>query len=209
MQEYIQMLLDWLAVQDTSIIYLFLCFSNFLENLFPPWPGDVVTAFSGFLLARLPGLQVWQLVLATYMGNLLGGFTTFYLGERLLNFIRRHNLPFKKSFFSEEALEKTIQWFDKYAVPVVLFSRFYAGIRFFVSIVAGISKMSPLSFGLYFSIGVSLWCGALIYGGYYLGQNWSYVVQAVQIYNRFIIVLLLLIAGTLFYLRLRNRKENE
>jgi len=42
----------WIVEQNILLIWLFFFFSNFLENVFPPWPGDTVTVFGGFLVAK-------------------------------------------------------------------------------------------------------------------------------------------------------------
>lgn len=91
-----------------------------------------------------------------------------------------------------------MSWFQKNSVLVVLFSRFSAGIRFFVSIVAGMVKMNPILFFGCFGAAVFLWCGSLIASGFYLGSHWEDVLGFLEIYNRIIIILVVLIV-ILFY----------
>ncbi|TGL07657.1 DedA family protein [Leptospira levettii] len=172
----------------------FFCFSNFLENIFPPWPGDTITVFSGFI-SSTPNSPVSfsSVVIATFLGNLFGGLVMYYFGESFLKFLKRTRIPFLSNLYHEESLHKTLVWFRKYENVVVLLSRFSAGIRFFVSIVAGMSKMNIIKFVILYSVAVSLWCGLLLFGGSFLGSNWNQIIVILSFYNRTILAILLVI----------------
>ncbi|TGL90378.1 DedA family protein [Leptospira congkakensis] len=176
------------------VLWIFFCFSNFLENVFPPWPGDTVTVFSGFLSSS-PGspLSFISVVAATYLGNLLGALVMYFFGERFLYFLKRSRFLFLSTFYQEENLHKTLDWFRKYEIVVVLLSRFSAGIRFFVSIVAGMSKMNVIKFITLYSIAISLWCGLLLFGGSLLGSNWNQIIVMLSYYNQTIGIVLICI----------------
>ncbi|WP_408605920.1 DedA family protein [Leptospira wolbachii] len=189
------------------VLWGFFCFSNFLENVFPPWPGDTVTVFSGFL-ASSPGspLSFVSVVVATYLGNLLGALVMYFFGERILHFLKRSRFPFLSALYQEENLHKTLVWFRRYEFVVVLLSRFSAGIRFFVSIVAGMSKMNVIKFVLLYSIAISLWCGLLLLGGSVLGANWNQIVVMLSYYNQVIGFIILCLF--LYFLYQIKKKRN-
>ncbi|TGM51478.1 DedA family protein [Leptospira vanthielii] len=189
------------------VLWGFFCFSNFLENVFPPWPGDTVTVFSGFL-ASSPGspLSFVSVVVATYLGNLLGALVMYFFGERILHFLKRSRFPFLSALYQEENLHKTLVWFRRYELIVVLLSRFSAGIRFFVSIVAGMSKMNVIKFVLLYSIAISLWCGILLLGGSVLGANWNQIVVMLSYYNQ---VIGLIILCLFFYFLYQIKKKRN
>ncbi|PJZ86139.1 hypothetical protein CH366_08475 [Leptospira harrisiae] len=189
------------------VLWAFFCFSNFLENIFPPWPGDTVTVFSGFLSSN-PGspLSILSIVGATYIGNLLGALAMYYFGERILQFLKRSRFPFLSALYQEENLHKTLEWFRKHEVIVVLLSRFSAGIRFFVSIVAGMSKMNVIKFILLYSVAISIWCGLLLFGGSLLGSNWNQIVVMLSYYNQTIGMVLIFLF--LYFLYQIRKKRN-
>ncbi|MCT8332386.1 DedA family protein [Leptospira sp. 85282-16] len=188
------------------VLWVFFCFSNFLENVFPPWPGDTVTIFSGFLSSSQDSpLSLVSVVLATYFGNLLGALVMYFFGERILQFLKRSKFPFLSALYQEENLQKTLVWFRKHEIVVVLLSRFSAGIRFFVSIVAGMSKMNIIKFVLLYSIAISLWCGILLLGGSLLGSNWNQIVVMLSYYNR--VIGLVILCFILYFLYKLRRKE--
>ncbi|MCG6144765.1 DedA family protein [Leptospira bandrabouensis] len=188
------------------VLWVFFCFSNFLENVFPPWPGDTVTVFSGFLSSSQDSpLSFFSVVLATYFGNLLGALVMYFFGERILQFLKRSKFPFLSALYQEENLRKTLVWFRKHEIAVVLLSRFSAGIRFFVSIVAGMSKMNIIKFVLLYSFAISLWCGLLLLGGSLLGSNWNQIIVMLSYYNR--VIGFVILCFILYFLYKLRRKE--
>ena len=188
------------------VLWVFFCFSNFLENIFPPWPGDTITVFSGFISSTQNApISFSSVVLATFLGNLLGALVMYYFGERFLLFLKRTKIPFLSSLYHEENLRKTLVWFRKYEIVVVLVSRFSAGIRFFVSIVAGMSKMNIIKFVVLYSIAISMWCGMLLFGGSFLGTNWNQIVVILSYYNQTIGLILLFLILYFLYQMLKKR----
>lgn len=207
--QIIHFFLQWISSQNEFVIWLFFAFSNFLENVFPPWPGDTVTVFGGFMVARNT-FNIYGLVTSTFIGNIVGGLLMYKFGHRFLHWLDQHTFPFKTTFYTKESIHQTFTWFHRNAPMVVLISRFSAGIRFFVSIVAGMARMNLFYFLLYFSTAIILWCGLLIYGGFYLGKNWEEVVGMIQIYNKIILIILLSIFGFVVYRKYgKGKKERK
>ncbi len=204
---YFQSLLDWVAGLPSELVWIFFALSNLTENVFPPWPGDTVTAFGGFLLAR-GGIGFWELATSTLFGNLAGAWIMYAFGHKLLDWLKYKEFPFKSELYNEESIQKTLTWFSRNSVVVVIFSRFSAGVRFFVSIVAGMVNMNPALFFTYFSIAVLLWCGILIYGGFYLGSHWEKVLEFLALYNKiFTTVFTLAIVTFLVYTKILKKKR--
>jgi len=127
-------------------------------------------------------------------------------GDKFLKWVQIKEFPFKKELYDEKKIQKTFHWFEKNEVIVILLSRFSAGIRFFVAIIAGMVGINIFKFFLYFSISVFLWCGLLIQGGYSLGSNWGLIVEYIALYNRvFFSSLGLVLIIFLFYSLLKKK----
>lgn len=195
----------WIVEQNEVFIWFFFFFSNLLENVFPPWPGDTVTVFGGFLVAQSlefgkTGFGIMGLFSSTYLGNVCGAYLMIKFGARFLKWVQKKEFPLKKEIYDEEKIQKTFDWFHKNEILVILFSRFSAGIRFFVAIIAGMVGINLYKFFLYFSISVILWCGLLIQGGYSLGSNWGLIVEYIALYNKvFFAILALSFVVFVFY----------
>ncbi|MCS6985163.1 MAG: DedA family protein [Leptospiraceae bacterium] len=180
---------SYLEVVHPAYYGFFIGFSAFIENIFPPYPGDTVIVFAGYLLAkRLIGLS--ELVISVYAGNLAGASIMYYFGEHVLDWIQKISRGRLLADFDKSKIDTTKKWFDRYGIWTVIFSRFSAGIRFFVAIAAGLVRMPFFLFLLCFALATTLWNALLIYGGYALGENWEKMLEILRIYNIVVIGLL-------------------
>lgn len=186
--------------------WFFVFFSAFMENIFPPYPGDSVIVLGGYLWGA-GKMSFWSLATSVYAGNLAGAGVMYYFGEHVLDFFRkRFRNKWTQEVLDPESLKKTESWFKKWGVIAVIFSRFSAGIRFFVAIVAGMFRMNIFVFMLCFSIATFLWNSLLIYGGYVLGENWRKVIDYMQLYNT-VIIGVIGIAVIIWLLYRRKKKQ--
>lgn len=185
--------------------WFFVFFSALLENLFPPYPGDSVVVLGGYLWGA-GKMGFFSLASAVYAGNIAGAVAMYYFGEHVLSFFRKFPNKWTQEVLDAEKLRKTENWFAKWGILAVLLSRFSAGIRFFVAIVAGMFRMNIFLFIVSFSVATLLWNSLLIYGGYVLGENWRRVIEYLQLYNTVLISLMVAAAVAWFFYR-RYKKQ--
>ena len=84
------------------------------------------------------------LELVTLAGNMAGAYIMYFAGEGILALARKYHARISwawarnqvEELTSPESMDRTAKWFRKWGLWFVLFSRFSAGIRFFVSIIA-------------------------------------------------------------------------
>lgn len=173
------------------LIYLAVFLSALIENLFPPYPGDAVIVFAGFVSAGGESSSALCLLFAL-AGNLLGGAMMFWGGGRVLDLAHRvnawvgrprwlHNLL--ENLSSAQRMEKAKASLDRFGLWLVLVSRFLAGVRYFVSIVAGLGGMNPVAFFLSFAAGVLIWNALLLYAGWQLGAAWRLALEWIRLYS--------------------------
>jgi membrane protein DedA with SNARE-associated domain len=188
----------------------FLFGSVFIENIFPPYPGDTIVVFAGYLVGT-KNLNIINAALAIYIGNLLSASLMYYFGHEILEFIikkvKNKNI---REVFSKKHLERTHIWFEKHGLWAVIFSRFSAGIRFFVAIAAGIAEMPFGIFFFAFSIATAIWNTILVYAGYTLGKNWDDVLGYVKLYSSiFGVILVLALMVYLFRVNKNTGKKRK
>lgn len=188
----------------------FIFFSAFLENIFPPYPGDTVIIFAGYLSGQKV-VSLYSVIVSSFLGSLLGGLLMYFFGEKLLLFLRNNFGQYSWSEFLQDQHLKTSQkWMEKYGIWIVIFSRFSAGIRFFVAIVAGMSHMNILLFTITFSLGTFLWNFVLIFLAFQVGENWQRVLDFLRIYNFIVVAFLFLLATAwAFYKMKKNAKKQK
>lgn len=189
---------------------VFIGISAFIENVFPPYPGDTFIVVGGALVAS-GKINIYGLYLSILIGNLSGALLMFTLGSHVIEFLRR---VFGKTkigdFLSPENLKSSEIWFRKYGFWAVVFSRFSAGVRFFVAIVAGLSKMNIISFTIAFTIATLLWNSLLIYAGYVLGDNWNKVIEFINVYNIIVMgILIPILLAFIAYKMFRKKKDKK
>lgn len=185
---------------------LFIFLSAFIENVFPPYPGDTVMVFGGYLHGT-DRISLPVLILAIYFGNILSATFMYFMGEKVLLFFQKYiKIKSIRELLAPENLEHTHEWFEKYGFVAVIFSRFSAGIRFFVAIVAGMVKMNYILFLLAFSVATTIWNTLLVSGGYFLGENWEQVTEYLRVYN---IIVGIIIAAVIViaYIVIKRRKN--
>ena len=141
-----------------------------VESACIPLPSEIIMPFSGFLVF-LGQFNIITLTFAGALGNLIGSvaaYTAGYYGGR----------PFVEKFgkfilVSHRDLDTADRWFTRYGDGAVFFSRMLPIVRTFISLPAGISKMSFTRFSIYTFLGSVPWCFFLAFIGLKLGENWN------------------------------------
>lgn len=206
---------EWMRDLPEWAMYVFLCVSSMIENIFPPWPGDVPIVFAGFLAAH-GVLTLSMAFAASLIGNLLSGLFMYYAGTYVVFIVYRIRLRVRRpafvrkwlgEVFSRKQLERTREWFVRWGAGLVIISRFLAGIRIFVVVVAGLTRMNLAIFLLAFGLGVSIWNVLLLGGGYALGENWEQILGWIKIYSTAVVSLLTIGFGSYLLWRWRKRLQ--
>lgn len=169
-----------------SIGYWGIFLGMILESACIPIPSEVIMPFGGYLVST-GHLNMIGVILIGTLGNIVGSLIAYAVGywggERFINRFGKY------VFLSKKHLESAENWFDKRGEMTVFISRILPAIRTFISLPAGIARMSIIKFITYTAIGSVFWSTILTYVGYTLGENWgkiqnvlhpiSYLVAAV------------------------------
>jgi membrane protein DedA with SNARE-associated domain len=204
---YLDRFLDLLNSLPDFLIYFLLGLSAFVENVFPPIPGDTITAFGAFLVGT-ERLHFFGVYLSTTLGSLLGFMSLFWVG-RLLG--RRFFVERDLWFFKARDIMRAEDWFRKYGYLLILLNRFLPGIRSVISICGGISRLRTFRVALLALISCGVWNLIWIAVGYMLGSNWETVKDRVTYimvrYNLAIFVLFGLVVLFFVLKRLVKRAQ--
>ncbi len=176
-----------------------------------PLPPEVFIPLAGFMVAQ-GELNPIAVIFSAVVGFLLSVLPWYlvgrYLGEKgLRHFLHRHR---RWVILSTKDLEKATEWFQRSRGQAILLSLLLPGVRNIISIPAGISGMSFISFFLYTTIGAVVWLSGLMGIGYVLGSRYYLVNHYIgSVYNIIIPLLILafLIWGVQRYLKYRTNKS--
>ena len=189
---------------DPFFSYSMLAVASFIENIFPPAPGDVITVFGASLVGTGHLDFIWVLF-STTLGSVAGFMAYFFLGRRLG---KRFFMAKDYAFLPKDAFAKTELWFSKYGYSIVIANRFLSGLRSVISLFCGISQLNVGKVLIYSTISALLWNTILIYLGSILGQNWDLVKSYLSQYGQ-IVVSLMILTGIVFFIRKRFKNRSK
>ncbi len=164
---------QWIATYGYGMIFLLLL----LGVVGLPVPDETLLVFCGYLIfkERMHPLPAW---LAALAGSWCGITLSYTIGRTLgLGAVRRFG---KYLHITEERLDQVHRWFDRIGHWALFAGYYIAGLRHFTAIVAGASKLRFVSFAAYAWPGGLLWVTTFLALGYYLGENWRRISEAIE-----------------------------
>jgi membrane protein DedA with SNARE-associated domain len=202
----LEQLIAHLSAIDAWYVYLAIFAISYIENLFPPFPSDVLVVFGGSLIAIGKGHVVPTLLFGT-AGSTLGFMTMYWIGFKIGN---RYLETGRIKFVSIALVEKVEAWFRHYGYWIIVLNRFLAGTRAAVSFCAGASEMDLTRTTTLSALSALAWNGLLVYLGFLLGENWRNIGSYLSTYSLVVsIVIATLIAIWIVIALLRGRRGRK
>jgi membrane-associated protein len=192
--------LFYLTSQGAIYIYLIIFISVIIENLFPPYPGDAVVLAGAFLAGR-GDIGYVPLFAVAVAGGMIGAMMLYFFGRKKGRSLFE---KYDKYYLRLENLNKIENWFRRFGVWVLLFSRFLAGARSVIALAAGVGNVPIRRMSVLTLISFCLWNGILIGGMYLLKSNWPKLTHLIKSYNMALVItsaVLLLIWLAIVYKR--------
>ena len=146
-----------------------------------PIPSEVVMAFGGALASPTfastalgdPGakLGLAAVMLVGLVGSLIGSWLAYWAGyaggRPLIDRWGRYLL------LRPHEVDRAHEWFERRGEWAVCFLRLVPLIRAFISLPAGVARMSFRRFTLFTLLGIVPWTVGLAVAGYWLGESWD------------------------------------
>jgi len=194
---------DWILGLGVFWIYAAVVVASFIENIFPPFPGDTVTIV-GAALATTGRLDLVLVFFGAWLGGIISVMLIYSFGKSHGHeyFINRN---FK--YFPREKLKIFEEWLDRRGAWLIVGSRFVVGFRTLISLAAGIGKWPAWQMFLYSSISFWLFNSILILATYYLIDNLPALTQYIKVYQYLFWPLIIFLAAG--YLIMRRRKAKQ
>ena len=179
-----------------------------LENLFPPIPSEVVLPLAGFTAAQ-GKMNVYLAFIFATIGSVVGAYILYWVGAAV-GAERLRKIADWMWLTTREDVDKSLHWFDKYGTWSILIGRLIPGIRSLISIPAGIDRMNLFQFGLYTTIGSSVWNAILVSLGYWLGDRYTIVADVIDKYSNVVYAIVaVVLVWLLVYLIRRDIKSKR
>jgi membrane protein DedA with SNARE-associated domain len=154
--------------------------SALVEYVFPPFPGDTVTLFGAFLVARFQ----WSLPLVfsvVLLGSAVGAMVNFSIGVWLGGRYREGR--FLRGPRARQSVEKILSAFQRHGEVYIVFNRFLPALRAVFFFAAGMAGLRPLRVLFFAAISAAVWNGLILGAGYAVGANWERIQALFKVYS--------------------------
>ncbi len=164
--------------------YLAIFILTVAESACVPIPSEVTLGLGGALASGfnpLTGavephpLNLVIVILVGVVGSLAGSFLAYGVGRTGGRaFVDRFG---KYLLLTHHDLDRGEAWFARRGEPAVVIGRVVPVVRTFISFPAGMAEMNLVRFGIFTTLGVTVWVGVLSGLGYALSRSYSSLVK--------------------------------
>lgn len=180
--QHINLFLDQLFAQGPWLVYMVLFAACFVENIFPPFPGDSFIAAAG-ALAAAGRLSFPLALLMVIAGGMLSVMLVFWLGR---NYGREFFMRKNYRYFSALDVVRMEARLDKWGMVVLLISRFIPGVRSALALAAGVARYDTVKMVVFSTVSYLAFSALLMYLAASVVRNFDEIEQLFVTYNRFI-----------------------
>ncbi|MCW2922165.1 MAG: alkaline phosphatase [Thermoleophilia bacterium] len=174
-----------------------------VESCCIPAPSELIMLFAGYLVYSGDATML-QVVAAGVIGNVIGSVLCWLIGAYGgRSFIDRHGKWVRLNHHHVTIAER---FFDRWGMATVFFTRNLPIIRTFISLPAGIARMSLGRFTLFTFLGCIPWVWALAYVGYRMGPNWEHARHVLHNGDYVVVGAIVLGAAYLLLKHVRRRR---
>ncbi|MDD5288520.1 MAG: DedA family protein, partial [Dehalococcoidales bacterium] len=103
-------------------------------------------------------------------------------------------------------LDTADRWFQKNGDWAIFITRLLPVVRTFISLPAGIARMHFGKFLLYTFTGSFIWCAALSWGGYLLGEHWETLRNVMRPFDPVIIAIVIVLIALYIYRHIKHSR---
>jgi membrane protein DedA with SNARE-associated domain len=170
-----------------------------VESACIPLPSEIIMPLAGWILIKNQSLPISFNLIAGILGALgctIGSLAAYWVGSKGGRpFLNKYG---KYVLITPHDLDRADGWFQKNGDWAIFITRLMPLIRSFISLPAGIAKMRMGKFLIYTFAGSFIWCTALSFGGYFLGQNWEKIRTVMRPFDPVVAAIVVILIG--FYL---------
>ncbi len=181
-----------------------------IESALIPLPSELIMPLAGWLLIRdmaRPVSYVFAAGAYGALGNTIGSLIAYavgiWAGRPLLDRYGRYIL------LSRHDLDMTDRWFQRSGAWTVFVSRLLPVVRTYISLPAGVARMSLVRFVVYTFTGSFIWSTALAYGGYLLGEHWEEIRTAMRPFDPLFAAIIVILVLLYIYRHVRHVRESS
>ena len=203
---HINHFLDQVFSQGPWLVYAVLFAACFIENIFPPFPGDSFIAAAGALTAA-GRLSFPLALLVTIAGGMTSVMLVYLFGR---NYGRDFFLRKNYRYFSAEDVLRMELRLQKWGMLVILISRFAVGLRSVLTLAAGVARYDSIRMLIFSAISYLAFSLLIMYLAASVVRNFEEIELIFVTYNRIVLPIIgagiLVFVGHRFWVLHRRRR---
>ena len=174
-----------------------------MENACIPVPSELILGFAGYMVSA-ERMTFTGAMIAGMVGGMVGSIFAYVVGSTGgRKFVDKYGKYF---FIKKSHVDLAQNWFDKYGIRAVFFSRMLPVVRTFISLPAGFARVNFKQFLFYTFAGSLPWTALILYAGVLLGDNWEYLLEIGHEFSIAFIVVSVVIIAWLYF---RHKKKSR
>jgi membrane protein DedA with SNARE-associated domain len=202
----LESLLGWASSLPPAALYLLIAVMAAVENVFPPFPSDVVIAFASFLVAQGANGTKLGVFATVWISNVGSAMLVYAVGRKYGAERVEKRLAGAQAARHDATVRKL---FERYGLPAIFVSRFVPGVRAIVPAIAGALKLKAVPVTIMIGAASAIWYGMITIVAFRVGSNWEALKSMVGEYTTIAAIVggVILVAGVLAWLVARKRRK--
>lgn len=196
MEQQVLNFISDLSQKNIFATYLFFFINAMLQIVFPPYPGDTITIFQGYITYSI-GYNKYLMIFSTVLGSFLGSIILYYFSYKESDKVL--NNKFLVKLFGIDKIHKFENWFKKYGSFFIIINKFIPGIGSLTFVAAGIFKLPKVPAIITILIANVLQNTMLFTAGIVAGDNMPLIKASIKEYSNIIIFIIAIFAAIYVY----------
>ena len=196
-------LIDFIARNNNTLGLGVLLLSACIEYLFPPFPGDTITVFGAFLVARR-GWSGPAVFGAVTVGSAIGCMLDYAFGVWLGKTEERWTCGRIGNYRAQ--IDGLVERYSRHGGLYIAINRFIPSLRGLFFIAAGMARLRWWVVLAYGTLSALLWNALLLLLGVTVGESWDRLVSLFRTYGVAFWCLMLVAVVALVVRRLARRR---
>ncbi len=175
------------------------------ENACIPIPSELILGFSGYLIFA-GKMHFAGALIGGMIGGIAGSLFAYIVGRiGGRSFVDRYGKYF---FIKKSHVDLAQNWFDRYGIKAVFFSRMLPVVRTFISLPAGFAHVNMKRFLFFTILGSLPWTALILFAGMMLGESWQIMLKIGHEASLIFIVISVLVIAYAYYCYKKKKKRH-
>ncbi len=175
------------------------------ENACIPIPSELILGFSGYLIFA-GKMHFAGALIGGMIGGIAGSLFAYIVGRiGGRSFVDRYGKYF---FIKKSHVDLAQNWFDRYGIKAVFFSRMLPVVRTFISLPAGFAHVNMKRFLFFTILGSLPWTALILFAGMMLGESWQIMLKIGHEASLIFIVIAVLVIAYAYYCYKKKKKHH-